>query len=156
MTRNLAPRRILVRKSDGVVKLGGLGLAKSLDDDASAKVTRAGEIVGELSYCSPEQVSGKRLDARSDLYNLGATVYALLTGRTPCEGRSFHETLDKIQMQRPEPPTKFHLAVPAQLEGIVMRLLEKRPEDRFGNAGQLLADLDRAATYLGETALLDG
>jgi len=154
--RNLAPRHILVRKSDGVVKLGGLGLAKSLDDDASAKVTRAGEIVGELSYCSPEQVGGKRLDARSDLYNLGATVYALLTGRPPCEGRSFHETLDKIQTQRPEPPTKFHLAVPAQLEGIVMRLLEKRPEDRFGNAGQLLADLDRAATYLGETALLDG
>lgn len=152
--RNLAPRHILIRNRDGLVKLGGLGLARSLDDDAAAKVTRAGEVVGELVYCSPEQVSGKPLDARSDLYNLGATLYALLTGRPPCEGRSFHETLDKIQSQRPEPPTKFHLAVPAQLEGIVMRLLEKRPDDRFLSAAQLVADLHRAARYLGETALI--
>lgn len=152
--RNLAPHRILIRNSDGVVKLGGLGLAKSLDDDASAKVTKAGEIVGDLAYCSPEQVSGKRLDGRSDLYNLGATLYALLTGRPPCEGTSFHETLNKIQNDRPEPPTKYHLAIPPLFEGVVMKLLAKRPDDRFDDAQHLLRDLTNVAKYVGETSLL--
>jgi serine/threonine-protein kinase len=153
--RNMAPRHILVRKRDGVVKLGGLGLAKSLNEDASAKVTKAGEIVGNFSYCSPEQVNGKVLDARSDLYNLGATVYALLTGKPPCEGQSFVETLDNVRNQIPEPPTKSHLSVPALFEGIVMRLLEKRPDNRYADAKALLVDLHRAAMYLGETGLLN-
>ncbi len=154
--RKITPRCILVRRADGAAKLGGLGLAKSLDDDAAAKVTRAGEIVGDLAYCSPEQSLGKHVDARSDLYNLGAALYALLTGRPPCEGRSFIETLDKIQIQPPEPPTKYHLAIPPLLEGVVLRLLAKRPDDRFADATALRMDLERVAKYLGETALLDG
>ena len=152
--RNISPRSMLFRKSDGVVKLGDLVLAKALDDDTSARVTRAGEIVGELPYYSPEQVTGKYLDARSDQYNLGATLYALLTGRPPCEGRSFVETLDKIQTQPPEPPTKFHLSIPSLLEGVVLRMLAKRPDDRFTDATALLIDLERVARYVGETALL--
>ena len=153
--RKITPRSILVRRADGVAKLGGLGLARSVDDDSAAKVTRAGEIVGDLGYCSPEQSLGLHIDARSDLYNLGAALYALLTGRPPCEGRSFVETLDKIQNQRPEPPTKYHLAIPPLFEGVVLRLLAKRPENRFHNAQALLLDLERVAKYLGETALLD-
>ncbi|MBC8116159.1 MAG: protein kinase [Candidatus Saccharimonas sp.] len=152
--RKITPRCILVRRADGAAKLGGLGLAKSLDDDAAARVTRAGEIVGDLAYCSPEQSLGKHVDARSDLYNLGAALYALLTGRPPCEGRSLAETLDKIQIQTPEPPTKYHLAIPPLLEGVVLRLLAKRPQDRFDDAKSLLLDLERVAKYLGETALL--
>ena len=154
--RKITPRCILVRRVDGAAKLGGLGLAKSLDDDAAAKVTCAGEIVGDLAYCSPEQSLGKHVDARSDLYNLGATLYALLTGRPPCESRSLAETLDKIQIQPPEPPTKYHLAIPPLFEGIVLRLLAKRPDDRFADATALRMDLERVAKYLGETALLDG
>ena len=154
--RKITPRCILVRRVDGAAKLGGLGLAKSLDDDAAARVTRAGEIVGDLAYCSPEQSLGKHVDARSDLYNLGAALYALLTGRPPCEGRSLAETLDKIQSQPPEPPTKYHLAIPPLLEGIVLRLLAKRPDDRFADATALRMDLERVAKYLGETALLEG
>ena len=153
--RKITPRCILVRRADGAAKLGGLGLAKSLDDDGAAKVTRAGEIVGDLAYCSPEQSLGRPVDARSDLYNLGAALYALLTGRPPCEGRSFVETLDKIQNQRPESPTKYHLAIPPLFEGVVLRLLAKRPENRFPNAQALLLDLERVAKYLGETALRD-
>ncbi len=153
--RNISPRSILFRKSDGVVKLGDLILAKALDDDASARVTRAGEIVGDLPYCSPEQVHGKSLDSRSDQYNLGATLYALLTGRPPCEGRSFAETIDKIQTRLPEPPTKFHLSIPPLLEGVVLRTLAKQPDDRFANASSLLTDLERIARYVGETALLE-
>jgi eukaryotic-like serine/threonine-protein kinase len=145
--RNITPTNILVRRSDGVAKLGDLMLAKALDTLGLAAVTRAGEIVGDLPYLSPEQTAGERIDARSDLYSLGATLYALLTGRPPCEGLTTSETVLKIQTQRPDPPTKYHLAIPALFEGIVMRLLCKRPDDRFTDATQLLIELDRVEKY---------
>ncbi len=153
--RKITPRSILVRRADSVAKLGGLGLVRSVDDDSAAKVTRAGEIVGDLGYCSPEQSLGLHVDARSDLYNLGAALYALLTGRPPCEGRTFIETLDKIQREPVRLPTHYHLAIPPLLEGVVLRLLAKRPHDRFEDAKALLLDLERVAKYLGETGLLD-
>jgi pSer/pThr/pTyr-binding forkhead associated (FHA) protein len=152
--RKITPRSILVRRADGVAKMGGLGLARSVDDDSAAKVTRAGEIVGDLGYCSPEQSLGLHVDARSDLYNLGAALYALLTGRPPCEGRTFIETLHKIQTEPVRLPTHYHLAIPPLLEGVMLRLLAKRPDDRFEDAKALLLDLERAAKYLGETELL--
>ncbi len=142
--RNITPTNILVRRSDGVAKLGDLMLAKALDSLGLGAVTRAGEILGDQPYLSPEQTLGERTDARSDLYSLGATLYALLTGRPPCEGLTAAETAKKIQRQRPEPPTKYHPAVPALFEGIVMRLLSKRPNDRFVDATQLLKELARA------------
>lgn len=145
--QNITPTNILIRKADGVAKLGDLMLAKALDALGVAKVTRAADIVGDLPYLSPEQTAGERLDARSDLYSLGATIYALLTGRPPCEGLTTTETVLKIQTQRPEPPTKFHLSIPAIFEGVVVRLLAKRPDDRFADATQLLKELDRAQKY---------
>jgi serine/threonine protein kinase len=145
--RNITPTNILIRKADGVAKLGDLMLAKALDSLGVAKVTRAADIIGDLPYLSPEQTVGERLDARSDLYSLGATIYALLTGRPPCEGLTTAETVLKIQTQRPEPPTKFHLSIPALFEGVVMRLLAKRPDDRFADATQLLRELDRVDRY---------
>lgn len=145
--RNITPTNILVRRSDGVAKLGDLMLAKALDSLGLEAVTRAGEIIGDLPYLSPEQTLGERTDARSDLYSLGATLYALLTGRPPCEGLTTAETARKIQSQRPDPPTKYHLAIPALFEGIVLRLLSKRPDDRFVDATQLLKELARAEKY---------
>jgi serine/threonine protein kinase len=130
-----------------VAKLGDLLLAKALDELGSDRITRAGEIVGDLPYVSPEQTAGERIDHRSDLYSLGATLYALLTGRPPCEGFNTADTVLRIQTQRPDPPTKYHLAVPAIFEGVVMRLLAKRPDDRFADATQLLNELDRVEKY---------
>lgn len=152
--RNISPRNILIQKRDGIAKLGDLVLAKSLDDDAMVQITRAGEIVGDLAYCAPEQVIGQPVDRRTDQYNLGATLYALLTGRPPCEGRSFEETVDMILNRPPEPPTKYHLSIPPLLEGLVLRTLAKRPDDRFADSAALLFDLERIARYLGETSLL--
>jgi serine/threonine protein kinase len=142
-----ASRRTRDRQSDSVAKLGDLMLSKALDSLGLATVTHAGAIVGDLSYLSPEQTIGERIDARSDLYSLGATLYALLTGRPPCEGLTTAETVLRIQTQRPDPPTKYHLAIPALFEGIVLRLLSKRPDDRFTDATQLLKELDRAEKY---------
>jgi hypothetical protein len=142
--RNVTPTNVLIRRSDGVAKLGDLMLSKALDSLNLDMRTRRGEILGDLPYLSPEQILGERTDARSDLYNLGATLYALLTGRPPCEGQTTSETSRMIQRQRPDQPTKVHRDLPAQFEGIVMRLLSKRPEDRFVDATQLLKELARA------------
>ena len=149
--RNISPQSILFCRPSGIVKLSDLVLAKSLEDQAAAAVTTAGEIVGSLPYCSPEQVSGGTIDVRSDLYNLGATIYALLTGRPPCEGTDIVQTLHKIRTETPRRPTETHLSVPQLYEGIVLKLLAKRPEDRFKDAAHLVKELQRAAAYLGES-----
>jgi serine/threonine protein kinase len=145
--RNITPTNILIRQRDGVAKLGDLLLAKALDELGPDHVTRAGEIVGDLVFLSPEQASGERLDHRCDLYSLGATLYALLTGRPPCEGQSLAEKVSNIQSQRPDPPKKYHLGIPDLFEAVVLRLLAKRPDDRYADATALLRDLDRVARY---------
>ncbi len=142
--RNITPANILVRRSDGITKLGDLMLSNALDSLGLGAATRAGEIMGDLPYLSPEQIFGERMDARSDLYSLGATLYALLTGRPPCEGLTAARIAKMIQSQRPETPKKYHQAIPLVFASIVMRLLSKRPEDRFVDATQLLKELARA------------
>jgi serine/threonine protein kinase len=145
--RNITPTNILIRQSDGVAKLGDLLLAKALDELGPDRVTRAGEIVGDLLFLSPEQASGERVDHRSDLYSLGATLYAMLTGRPPCEGQTLAESVRNIQTQAPVPPKKYHLAIPDLFEAVVLRLLAKRPDDRFSDASGLLQELDRVERY---------
>jgi serine/threonine protein kinase len=148
--RNITPTNILVRSSDKVAKLGDLLLAKALEGQLAEQITRPGELVGEVSYMSPERTrSSAELDSRSDIYSLGATVYALLTGRPPCEGGSLLETITKIRQVEPAKPKKFQLAIPDLFEGTVMRMLAKRPEDRFQKATDLLRDLERVAKFQG-------
>jgi hypothetical protein len=149
--RNIAPRNILIRRRDGVALLNDLLLAKSLGDNAG-KLTQPGDLAGTIVWLSPEQVgSGQPVDHRSDLYQLGATLYALLTGRPPAEGRNPGEIVGKILHETPPLPTRTHLAVPALMEGVVMRLLEKRPDDRFSSATALARELERVGRYLGES-----
>lgn len=149
--RNITPRNVLIRRSDRVALLNDLLLARSLDEEAAARVTQPGELLGTIPFLSPEQAgSGQPVDHRSDLYQLGAMLYALLTGRPPLGGGSIPETVQAILTERPEPPTRIHLAVPALLEGIILRLLEKRPDDRYRSASVLRRELQRVGTWLGE------
>ncbi len=144
--RNIGPSNILVRKTDRCVKLGDLMLAKALDNSGNERITRSGEVIGDLRYLSPEQLSGEQpLDARADLYSLGAALYAILTGRPPFEGGTAAEVIRRIVTGSPEPPTKVHLAVPSQLEGLVLRMLAKRPEDRPESARALRQELERVS-----------
>ena len=148
--RNVTPRNILIRSSDRLVKLGDLVLAKAMQGTRQEQITRPGELVGQLEYLSPEQTTGARPpDTRSDIYSLGATLYAVLTGRPPFEGRSPTETILKIQTEEPVKPTKYHLSIPPLFEDTVLRMLAKRPDDRFQTATKLLKDLDRVAKYQG-------
>jgi serine/threonine protein kinase len=150
--RNITPSNILIRSKDGVAKLADLMLAKALEGPMAESITRAGEIVGELAYMSPEQTTGQvDLDCRSDIYNLGATCYRMLTGHTPAEGKNAADTIRKIQSEVPPNPTKYQLSVPALFEGIVMKMLAKNRDDRFASPTVLVKDLKRAAKFQGLT-----
>lgn len=146
--RNINPRHILIRNSDGCAKLNDLMLSKALDD-SFADVTRAGDIVGELPFMSPEQMgSGQPVDHRSDLYQCGATFYALLTGRPPFEASQAAKLMEMATNDPPIPPTRFHLAIPAMFEGIVLTMLAKRPQDRHQSAAEVLKELERAGRLI--------
>jgi serine/threonine protein kinase len=146
--RNLTPQNVLVRKSDKVTKLGDLMLAKALEGQLAEQLTRPGEILGDLLYVSPERtLGGPDVDGRSDLYSLGALVYAMMTGRPPFEGNSLVETIMKIRTGVPVKPKQFQMSIPDRFQGIVLKLLEKRPEDRFQTAAELLKELDRVAKF---------
>jgi len=146
--RNLGPGNIFVRSEDRCVKLGDLMFAKALGQSECDRITRPGEVVGNLHYLSPEQLSGEQpVDARADIYSLGAALYAILTGRPPFEGGSAAEVMRRIVSGVPESPTRFHLAIPSHFEGLVLRMLAKRPEDRPESASALRRELQRIGRY---------
>jgi serine/threonine protein kinase len=89
------------------------------------------------------------VDCRSDIYSLGATVYALLTGRPPFDAGSLPETIMKIRQADPVKPKKYQLSIPDLFEGTVLKMLAKRPDDRFQNAKGMLAELERVAKFQG-------
>jgi len=148
--RNIAPPNILVRTEDKVAKLGDLMLAKALEGTMAQQITRPGELIGDVQYMSPERTRGTAdVDGRSDIYGLGATVYALLTGRPPFAGGTLTETILKIRQAEPEKPRKFAMSIPSLFEGVVLKMLAKRPEDRFQTAAELLGDLERVGKFQG-------
>jgi hypothetical protein len=150
--RNVTPRNILIRSENGAAMLNDLLLARTLVDDTAARLTQPGELLGTIPFLSPEQVgSGQFVDQRSDLYQLGATLYALLTGKPPVAGRNTAEVVQNILSETPPLPKLTHLAIPALLEGVIMRLLEKRPDDRFASPLALQRELSRVSRYLGES-----
>lgn len=150
--RNITPTNIMMRKNDKVVKLGDLMFAKALEGTHAKQVTRPGELVGEVAYMAPERTHGQNaeiVDGRSDIYGLGATVYALLTGRPPFEGNSLVDLVQKIRTLEPVRPKKYQLSIPDLFEGVVMQMLAKRPQERQSSAKELLASLERVAKFQG-------
>jgi serine/threonine protein kinase len=148
--RNIAPPNILMRTADGAAKLGDLMLAKALEGGQGRQITRPGELLGDVNYMSPERThSAADVDGRSDIYSLGATVYALLTGRPPFADMSLVETITKIRKVDPERPRKFQMGIPEAFEGVVLRMMAKRPEERYPTAADMLAELERVARAQG-------
>jgi serine/threonine-protein kinase len=149
--RDITPRNILIQQVDRMAKLGDLMLAKALEGTLAENITRPGELIGDLRYMSPERTRGSSegIDGRSDIYSLGATVYHMLTGRPPFEGDSLVDTIAKIRQAQPVAPTKYQLAIPGLFEGAVLKMIAKRPDDRYQSATELLKDLDRVAKFQG-------
>ncbi|HKD36201.1 MAG TPA: serine/threonine-protein kinase, partial [Pirellulales bacterium] len=124
-------------------KLADFGLARF--DDESAEETRSGAQLGTPNYMAPEQIEGdrSRVDRRTDVYGLGVLLYELLTGRLPFEGQTRTDTLAQVLLKEPVRPRQLRRDLPRDLEAIVLRCLEKRPERRYSSALALADDLRR-------------
>jgi hypothetical protein len=139
--RDVKPGNLLVDER-GSLWVADFGLAQFQND---ARLTQTGDLVGTLRYMSPEQALAKRVvvDHRTDVYSLGATLYELLTLRPVFPGGDRQELLRQIAFEEPQPPRKVKRAIPAELETIVLKALEKNPADRYATAEELGADLRR-------------
>ena len=142
--RDLKPENILVeqRPTDPYfVKVSDFGLAKILG--ANLRISPVGQSVGSVEFSSPEQLLDRPIDARSDLYGLGVLAYLLITGRHPfAESRTFGEMVAAHIHGKAMPPSSVKPAVPADVDSLVMCLLEKDPERRYPNAATLAAQIN--------------
>jgi tetratricopeptide (TPR) repeat protein len=139
--RDIKPANLLV-DGHGKLWVTDFGLAQIQSD---ARLTITGDLVGTLRYMSPEQALAKRVvvDHRTDVYSLGATLYELLTLEPAFRGNDRQELLRQIAFEEPVRPRRLNKAVPAELETIVLKALEKNPTDRYATAKELAEDLGR-------------
>ncbi len=130
----------------GIAKKVGLESGGVRPEEQLTTLTEAGQVIGTVSYMSPEQALGYPVDHRSDLFALGILLYQMLAGVTPFAGDTPVETLSRICSTREVPLRDLDPSLPAGLAGLVGRLLEKQPERRPADAREVVAELDRLAT----------
>ncbi|CAB4758172.1 unannotated protein [freshwater metagenome] len=139
--RDVKPGNVLLTKS-GQAKVTDFGIARALssaDDD----LTQAGSVMGTATYFSPEQAQGLSVDPRSDLYSLGVVLYEMVTGRPPFAGDTPLAIAYKHVQDQPPSPSTLMPTLPPGLEAIIMKLLQKKPDDRYASAEDLRMDLGR-------------
>jgi serine/threonine protein kinase/Tfp pilus assembly protein PilF len=135
--RDLKPSNIMIDK-EGNARILDFGIARSLK---AKSITGTGMIIGTPEYMSPEQVEGKGLDLRSDIYSLGIILYEMVTGRVPFEGETPFAIGMKHKSEIPNPPKEFNAQIPDDLNGIILRCLAKEIGDRFQSAEDLRSEL---------------
>jgi serine/threonine protein kinase len=139
--RDVKPNNVMVAR-DGSLRLLDFGLARGSGIDVTT-LTRTGTMLGTPGYMSPEQFDGHGVDERSDLYSLGVVLFEVLTGRLPFSGQTPFTVALAHKTQAPPLPRSFRPEVPAWLERVVLRCLEKDPARRFSTAAELAAELRR-------------
>ena len=160
--RNVTPSNIIRRNSDNAYLLGDFSFATSVS--ANAHLRRTEEFFSQVHFLPPERVRGTTAeisddfgglpltgvaDIRSDIFGLGATCYAMLTGKPPALGSDLNELVDNIKKQKPPRPTSAHMSVNEHFESIVMKMIEKNPEERFREPRALLKELYRTGRLNG-------
>ena len=153
--RDIKPENILLTKK-GEVKVADFGLSRCLDGDRPpVNLTQSGVTMGTPLYMSPEQVEGKPLDSRTDIYSLGVTSYFMLAGRPPFEGATAFEVAMKHARDEPPPLASIRPDLPEPLCAVVHKMLAKDPAQRYQTGKELLRDLARVRDALsGQTTML--
>ncbi len=147
MHRDLKPSNIMIDK-DGQARIMDFGIARSLRGKG---ITGAGVIIGTPEYMSPEQVEGKDVDQRSDIYSLGTILFEMVTGRVPFEGDTPFTVGVKHKSEVPVDPREINAQVPEDLSRIILKCLEKDKETRYQSAGEVRSELVRISEGLPTT-----
>jgi serine/threonine protein kinase/Tfp pilus assembly protein PilF len=137
--RDLKPRNIMLDK-EGSAYVMDFGIAKSFEAE---ELTKEGTVVGTPHYMSPEQAEGRKVDHRSDIYSLGAIMYEMLTGKPPFTADSDIGIVHKHITETPKPPSKLNPQIPEALENIILKCLEKKPEERYQNADEIIKAINK-------------
>jgi len=135
--RDLKPQNIMVDE-EGNARIMDFGIARSLKGKG---ITGAGVMIGTPEYMSPEQVEGKEVDQRSDIYSLGVILYEMVTGRVPFEGDTPFTIGVKHKSEIPKDPKELNAQVPTDLSGVILKCMEKDKEQRYQSAGEVRSEL---------------
>lgn len=162
--RDIKPANIMVleRTSEdiakgqpGQIKVMDFGISRAIEEAGEA-LTKANVVMGSARYMSPEQVSGKEVDARSDLYSAACVIYEMIAGRSPFDAESNVDLAAKHLSDAPEPPSKFTpLEVPAGLDAVILKGLAKNPDERYQSAAEFAQSLVSVVRPGEETVVQD-
>jgi hypothetical protein len=142
--RDIKPENILL-DAEGNARLSDFGLVKLREETGSVLLSGAHSLLGTPAYMSPEQARGQAVDARADLFSLGAVLYRMCTGRLPFPGENASSVLMALAAHQPEPPHTLRPGVPPLLSGLILRLLAKDPANRPASAAEVRLELERLA-----------
>ncbi|MEU3020020.1 Stk1 family PASTA domain-containing Ser/Thr kinase [Nocardiopsis sp. NPDC007018] len=139
--RDIKPANVMLTKN-AEVKVMDFGIARSMDDN-QATMTQTSQVIGTAQYLSPEQARGERVDPRSDIYSTGCVLYELLTNRPPFTGDSPVSIAYQHVREDPVPPAELDPQIPEWLEDVTLRAMTKDREERYQNAAEMRADIQR-------------